>query len=98
MIKKSRLTHEMTSTPVPISGITTTISTLSDDLMIAKINNATEGLPSNCFNHLFDRVLPASRENALTICEYISAMTSEINPSDHYRRYHNLALQPFNIL
>jgi hypothetical protein len=53
-----------------------------------KIENATEGLSSNCFNHLSNRVLPASRgkENALTICDYISSIKSESNPSDHYRK------------
>jgi hypothetical protein len=55
-----------------------------------RIDNATQGLPSsNCFNYLFDRVLPTSsrgKENALTICDYISSMKSEINPSDHYRK------------
>jgi hypothetical protein len=53
-----------------------------------KIENATEGLSSNCFNHVFNRILPASRgkENALTICDYISSLRSEINPSDHYRK------------
>jgi hypothetical protein len=50
-----------------------------------KIENATEGLPHNCFNYLSNRVLPASRENALTICDYIFSLRSEINLSDHYR-------------
>jgi hypothetical protein len=87
MIKKSHLTPEMTSTSIPVSAITTTtMSTLSDNVMITKIKSATEGLSSNCFNHLFDRVLPVSRENAFTICDYISSIKSEINPSDHYRR------------
>ena len=45
-----------------------------------------KGLSSNCFNHLFDMILPGSKENALTICDYISSIKSEINPSDHYRK------------
>jgi hypothetical protein len=66
------------------------ISTSSSDNTIirTKIENTTEGLSSNCFNYLFSRVLPASKgkENALTICDYMSSIKSEINPSDHYRK------------
>jgi hypothetical protein len=62
MIKKSHLTPEMVSTSIPGSAITTTtMSTLSDNLMITKMKSATEGLSYNCFNHLFNRVLPRSR-------------------------------------
>jgi hypothetical protein len=59
---------------------------LQDNIIKRKIENATEGLSSNCFNHLFDMVLPGSKENALTICNYMSSIKSEINPSDHYRK------------
>jgi integrase/recombinase XerD len=31
-------------------------------------------------------MLPANKENVLTICDYISSLKSEINPSDNYRR------------
>jgi integrase len=64
----------------------------SDSIMMmikTKIENATEGLSSNCFNYISNRVLPASsvgKENALTICDYILSLRSEINPSDHYRK------------
>jgi hypothetical protein len=34
---------------------------------------------------MHDKVLPTNKENALTICDYISSLKSEINPSDHYR-------------
>jgi hypothetical protein len=55
-----------------------------------EIENATQGLSSSCFSYLFDRVLlpvsPRGKENALTICDYMSSMKSEINPSDHYRK------------
>jgi hypothetical protein len=87
MIKRSHQTPEITSTSIPVSAITTTtMSTLSDNVMITKIKSATEGLSSNCFNYLFNRVLPVSRENALTICDYISSIKSEINPSNNYRK------------
>jgi integrase/recombinase XerD len=67
------------TTPSPAITKTTTIKTI--------IENATEGL-SRCFNYLSNRVLPGSRgkENALTICDYMSSLRSEINPSDNYRR------------
>jgi integrase len=59
-----------------------------------RIENATEGLSSNCFNHLFNRVLPGlkGKENALTICDYITSMRSEINPSDRYRKDNIISL------
>src|SRR5919206_710523 len=70
-----------TTTPSPaVTKTTTAIKTM--------IENATEGLSSRCFNLLSNRVLPGSRgkENALTICDYMSSLRSEINPSDNYRR------------
>jgi hypothetical protein len=67
--------------------MTSTSSTLSpDDNIVAIIKNATEGLPSSCFNYLSKRVLPACKNNALTICDYISSLRSEVNPSYSYRR------------
>ena len=69
------------TTPSPaVTKNVTTIKTI--------IENATDGLSSRCFNYLSNRVLPGSRgkENALTICDYMSALRSEINPSDNYRR------------
>ena len=60
-----------------------------------RIENVTQGLPSNCFSHLSDMALamtgaqPVSstgKGNALTICDYVSSMKSEINASDHYRK------------
>ncbi len=58
-----------------------------------KIENATAGLPTNCFNRLHNRVLCAGakakgkgKENAMAICDYISSLRSEVNPSDNYRK------------
>jgi hypothetical protein len=80
----------LTSKSTSVSAITTTTtintSSSSDNIIMTKIENATEGLSSNCFGHLFNRVLPVSRENALTICDYISSIKSEINPSNNYRK------------
>ena len=61
-----------------------------------KIENATEGLPSHCFNSLH-RILPASKENALVICDYISSIKSEINPSDAYRKDTIILLCNFSV-
>src|SRR5918911_2822631 len=68
----------------PSSAITKTTTTAIKTM----IQNAMEGLSSRCFNLLSNRVLPGSRgkENALTICDYMSSLRSEINPSDNYRR------------
>jgi integrase len=38
-----------------------------------------------CFNLLQNKLLPVSKENTLTICDYITSLKSEINPSDSYR-------------
>jgi hypothetical protein len=92
MGKKRQLEYEIRRS----STILTSVSTISIN---TKIKSATEGLPSNYFNHLYNRVLPGPRgkENALTICDYISSLLSEINPSDHYRRDNILLLMLFNI-
>jgi integrase len=77
-----------TTLTTSVSAITTTTNTspsLDNDIIITKIENATEGLSANCFNYLHNRVLAASKENVLTICYYISSLKSEINPSDYYR-------------
>ena len=90
-IPKPEMTTITSSMPTP-DITTTTITTISnslDNITRTKIENATEGLPYTCFNHLFNRVLPASsegQENALTICDYMYCLKSEINPSDHYRK------------
>ena len=42
-------------------------------------------------------MLPANKENALTICDYISTLKSEINPSDGYRKNNILLLCTFSI-
>jgi hypothetical protein len=62
----------------------------SDDVVDArlkrKIEYVVEGLPSRCFEHLCKKVLPGSKENVLIICDYISSLKSEINPSNSYRK------------
>jgi integrase len=66
-----------------------------------RIDNETRGLPFNCFSNLLDMAKgdakdranterpsfsPTREENALTICDYVSSMRSEVNPSSYYRR------------
>ncbi len=63
----------------------------------SKIENITEGLSANCFNFLYNKILPASESNALTICDYISSMKSEINLVDHYRKDVIILLSNFSI-
>jgi hypothetical protein len=55
---------------VTATTTTSTITTLNG--IENKIENATEGLPSECFRFLYDRVLPANQENAMMICNYMS--------------------------
>jgi integrase len=88
-MKKSDLQEIMSTTTRSTSiSITTKTTALDDNIINTKIQNTTEGLSSNCFNYLSNKVLPGSRgkENALTICNYMSSIKSEINPSDHYRK------------
>ena len=75
------------SRPRPGPSITASSSTTTalDTITERRIENITEGLPSQCLNFLH-RMLPANKENVLTICDYISSLKSEINPSDNYRR------------
>ena len=78
-----------TSVSTIMTNTTNDTSISVDNILRTKIENVTEGLPSTCFNYLSNRVLSASRvgkENALTICDYMSCLKSEINPSDHYRK------------
>jgi hypothetical protein len=60
-------------------------SSLSPSSLSDKIAAATEGLSYNCFDHLHD-VGNRQKQNALTICDYIFSLKSEINPSDNYRK------------
>jgi integrase/recombinase XerD len=90
-MKRSHSIPEVSAlTSTNTTATTSTSSSLSDkDIVIkTKIENAIEGLSANCFNYLSKRVLPGSRgkENVITLCDYISCLKSEINPSDHYRK------------
>jgi integrase len=62
----------------------------SDDLSLLerKINIATEGFTTHKFCELALRDRSRlSKENALTICEYVIAMKREVNPRLSYKRY-----------
>jgi hypothetical protein len=87
---KVKADPEVSALTSTTTATTSTSSSLSDkDIVIKiKIENAIEGLSPNCFNDLSKRVLPGSRgkENVITLCDYISCLKSEINPSDHYRK------------
>jgi integrase len=69
--------------------VVTTNPSMESTSLSDKVTATTEGLLPNCYHHLHDKVLctgSKGRENAMTICDYISSLKSEINPSDHYRR------------
>jgi hypothetical protein len=89
-ITSSLLSQLPSSSPPPSSYNAVIIKT--------KIGNATEGLPSYCFNRLSKIGLSASKigeENALAICDYMFSLRSEINPSGHYRKDNIISL--FNL-
>ena len=74
-----------------VLAVTTTATNPSmESLSLSdKVTATTEGLLPNYFRHLHDKVLCAGskgKENAMTICDYVSSLKSEINPSDHYIR------------
>src|SRR5207247_2030132 len=55
--------------------------------MERKIETATEGLPLNYFNLLHGILkMPKNKQNVVRICDYISSLKSEVNPSDYYIR------------
>src|ERR671922_1887447 len=56
-----------------------------DPLFERKVDLVTEGLPAGYAKRL-KLVGQVSQDNALTICNYIMAMKTEINSSDDYRR------------
>lgn len=81
-------------------GTTSTITsttTIPSGMDIGKIQNITQGLASHCFNMLHNRVLPQNRDNAMTICDYISSTKYELNLSDNYREDVIILLAKFSI-
>jgi hypothetical protein len=76
--------------PTMESSLSLLSSSLSD-----KVAAATEALPSKCFDNLHNA---GNKQNALTICDYMFSLKSEINPSDNYRSHNNGALQPLDVL
>jgi hypothetical protein len=61
---------------------------VDDILLEGKISLATEGFTTDRFCKLILRDRNrSSKENALTICEYIIAMKREVNPRLSYKRY-----------
>ena len=61
---------------------------VDDVILERKITLATEGFTTRKFCELILRDRSRlSKENALTICEYVIAMKREINPRLSYKRY-----------
>jgi integrase/recombinase XerD len=81
------LTQSMSSPPVHESSPYIRNDSIDDILLERKITVATEGFTTHKFCELIlkDRNR-LSKENALTICEYIVAMKSEINPMLSYKK------------
>jgi hypothetical protein len=77
------------------SSVETTATSL--DIIDKRIEAATEGLSSECFNIIHNMVLPANKQNTLTICDYVTSLKSEINPSNYYRRNTIILLCKFSM-
>jgi integrase/recombinase XerD len=56
------------------------------ELLQRKIDSATDGLTDHITTQLNRLALQQSKENALTICDYIAALTIEVNPVLLYKR------------
>jgi hypothetical protein len=93
-VKKSQLRAGSERKPRLQFGSIITAST-SDTITEEKIENVTQGLPSQYLSLLL-RMLPANKENVLDICEYVSSLKSEVNVSDHYRKDMMLLLYKFS--
>jgi integrase len=78
------------------STTATTVVTAVSEMDIRKIENATEGLASQCFNNL-KKLLLLNREAAITICDYINSMRHETNVSNRYRKDVIMLLCRFSI-
>jgi hypothetical protein len=59
---------------------TSTLSSFANETIKTKIENTTQGLSSTCFNYLYYKVLPGpkGKENAITICNYVYSLKSEV--------------------
>ena len=75
----------MTNTATTTTALSTSTISVSDSIE-RRIENTIEGLTSECYRLLHNRVLPANKENAMAICDYITSLRSEVNPSDGHRR------------
>jgi hypothetical protein len=82
-----------TTAPKTISSSPTTTAAKNkkeeDDFLLVqrKIELATEGFATKGHQILLSDRTRLSKENALTICEYIIAMKREVNPRISYRKY-----------
>jgi hypothetical protein len=54
----------------------------SSALLDRKIEECTAGLAASTTKHMYS----ISRDNAATIVQYLEAMKTEVNLSDHYRK------------
>ena len=61
-----------------------------------KIEDVTAGLRPESSKALYE-ISSSSKENALTIVNYILAMKTEINPSDNYRKNNIKLLYTFSL-
>jgi hypothetical protein len=92
MPRRSNKSIAETLTPPPSTNVSFLDGNDNNDnlltLLERKITLATEGFTTHRFCELVlkDRNR-LSRENALTICEYIIAMKREINPRLSYKKY-----------
>ncbi len=93
MKRRDQLRSNRINATVVVSTSTKSIP----DSIERRIENTIEGLPSECYKLLRNIVLPANEENATTICDYITSLKSEINPSDGHRKNIVILLCKFSL-
>jgi len=84
MNSRDQLRSNVIATATTTAGVSTSTISVSDTIK-RRIENTTEGLSSECYRLLHNRVLAANKENAMLICDYITSLRSEVNPSEGHR-------------
>ena len=88
---------QLRSNRINTTAVVSTSTKSIPDGIERRIENTIEGLPSECYKLLRNRVLPANEENVMTICDYITSLRSEINPSDGHRKNIVILLCKFSL-
>ena len=85
MKSRGQLRSNIITTAPTNTAVSTPTMSISAS-MERRIENTTEGLPSECYRLLHNGVLSANKGNAMVLCDYITSLRSEVNPSEGHRK------------